>query len=87
MLTARQPAGARRHWEALVGSKPQSERTWTECGHLRQLAAGPVIISPDGLLPSLYRELVLRRPHEFKIRRVRLSAIHCLACVTVCLLH
>lgn len=32
--------------------------------------AGPVIISPDGLLPSLYRELVLRRPHEFKIRFV-----------------
>lgn len=29
---------------------------------------GPVIISPDGLFPSLYRELVLRRPHEFKIR-------------------
>ncbi|KAL3140747.1 hypothetical protein ABBQ32_005301 [Trebouxia sp. C0010 RCD-2024] len=32
------------------------------------LPAGPVIISPDGLFPSLYRELVLRRPHEFKIR-------------------
>ncbi|KAL0028584.1 hypothetical protein WJX79_003521 [Trebouxia sp. C0005] len=31
------------------------------------LPAGPVIISPDGLFPSLYRELVLRRPHEFKI--------------------
>ena len=29
---------------------------------------GPVIISPDGLIPSLYREMVLRRPHEFKIR-------------------
>ena len=28
---------------------------------------GPVIISPDGILPSLYREMVLRRPHEFKI--------------------
>ena len=32
------------------------------------LPLGPVIISPDGLFPSLYRELVLRRPHEFKIR-------------------
>ncbi|KAK9822450.1 hypothetical protein WJX81_001736 [Elliptochloris bilobata] len=32
------------------------------------LPDGPVIISPDGLFPSLYRELVLRRPHEFKIR-------------------
>ncbi|KAK9844331.1 hypothetical protein WJX74_000895 [Apatococcus lobatus] len=32
------------------------------------LPQGPVIISPDGLFPSLYRELVLRRPHEFKIR-------------------
>lgn len=29
---------------------------------------GPVIISPDGLFPSLYREVILRRPHEFKIR-------------------
>mmetsp|Transcript_40596 Transcript_40596/g.114974 ORF Transcript_40596/g.114974 Transcript_40596/m.114974 type:complete len:710 (-) Transcript_40596:208-2337(-) len=33
----------------------------------RQLPAGPVLISPDGLLPSLYREVVVRRPHEFKI--------------------
>ena len=32
------------------------------------LPVGPVITSPDGLFPSLYRELVLRRPHEFKIR-------------------
>ena len=36
---------------------------------------GPVITSPDGLFPSLYRELVLRRPHEFKIRYL---------CVTSC---
>ena len=27
-----------------------------------------MLISPDGLLPSMYRELILRRPHEFKIR-------------------
>ena len=33
-----------------------------------RLPPGPVLMSPDGLLPSLYRELVLRRPHEFKIR-------------------
>ena len=31
------------------------------------LPPGPVIISPDGLLPSLYREVVLKRPHDFKI--------------------
>nr|GMD16727.1 phosphatidate phosphatase PAH2-like isoform X1 [Ipomoea batatas]GMD42836.1 phosphatidate phosphatase PAH2-like isoform X1 [Ipomoea batatas] len=28
---------------------------------------GPVIISPDGLFPSLFREVVRRAPHEFKI--------------------
>ena len=33
-----------------------------------RLPAGPVLMSPDGLVPSLYRELILRRPHEFKIR-------------------
>jgi len=33
-----------------------------------KMPVGPVIISPDGLIPSLYREMVLRRPHEFKIR-------------------
>ena len=37
-----------------------------QAGHT--LPVGPVITSPDGLFPSLYRELVLRRPHEFKIR-------------------
>lgn len=31
------------------------------------LPQGPVIISPDGLLPSLYREVIRRRPHDFKI--------------------
>ncbi|XP_019174469.1 PREDICTED: phosphatidate phosphatase PAH2-like isoform X2 [Ipomoea nil] len=31
------------------------------------LPEGPVIISPDGLFPSLYREVVRRVPHEFKI--------------------
>ncbi|WOK97668.1 phosphatidate phosphatase PAH2-like isoform X3 [Canna indica] len=28
---------------------------------------GPVFISPDGLFPSLYREVIRRAPHEFKI--------------------
>ncbi|GAA0177457.1 hypothetical protein LIER_29696 [Lithospermum erythrorhizon] len=31
------------------------------------LPDGPVVISPDGLFPSLYREVVRRAPHEFKI--------------------
>lgn len=31
------------------------------------LPEGPVFISPDGLIPSLYREVVRRAPHEFKI--------------------
>ncbi|MEW5306188.1 MAG: hypothetical protein WDW36_008672 [Sanguina aurantia] len=32
-----------------------------------KLPVGPVIISPQGLLPSLYREIIVRRSHEFKI--------------------
>ncbi|ESW08669.1 hypothetical protein PHAVU_009G064400 [Phaseolus vulgaris] len=31
------------------------------------LPDGPVVISPDGLFPSLYREVIRRVPHEFKI--------------------
>ncbi|ERN12236.1 phosphatidate phosphatase PAH1 isoform X1 [Amborella trichopoda] len=31
------------------------------------LPSGPMVISPDGLLPSLYREVIRRAPHEFKI--------------------
>ncbi|XP_028772557.1 uncharacterized protein LOC114729686 [Neltuma alba] len=31
------------------------------------LPDGPVLISPDGLFPSLYREVIRRAPHEFKI--------------------
>ncbi|KAI4366424.1 hypothetical protein MLD38_022305 [Melastoma candidum] len=31
------------------------------------LPDGPIVISPDGLFPSLYREVIIRRPHEFKI--------------------
>ncbi|PIN00703.1 Phosphatidate phosphatase [Handroanthus impetiginosus] len=31
------------------------------------LPNGPVVISPDGLFPSLYREVIKRAPHEFKI--------------------
>ncbi|CAD7699739.1 unnamed protein product [Ostreobium quekettii] len=32
-----------------------------------KMPVGPVIISPHGLLPSLYREMILRRPQDFKI--------------------
>lgn len=31
------------------------------------LPHGPVVMSPDGLFPSLYREVIRRAPHEFKI--------------------
>ncbi|EPS69714.1 hypothetical protein M569_05050, partial [Genlisea aurea] len=33
----------------------------------KSLPNGPVFISPDGLFPSLYREVIRRAPHEFKI--------------------
>ncbi|KAL3531861.1 hypothetical protein ACH5RR_005382 [Cinchona calisaya] len=33
----------------------------------KTLPYGPVVISPDGLFPSLYREVIRRAPHEFKI--------------------
>ncbi|KAJ7958146.1 phosphatidate phosphatase PAH2 [Quillaja saponaria] len=33
----------------------------------KTLPDGPVCISPDGLFPSLYREVIRRAPHEFKI--------------------
>ncbi|XP_009803832.1 phosphatidate phosphatase PAH1 isoform X2 [Nicotiana tabacum] len=33
----------------------------------KSLPPGPVVISPDGLFPSLYREVIRRAPHEFKI--------------------
>ncbi|XP_014496067.1 phosphatidate phosphatase PAH1 [Vigna radiata var. radiata] len=33
----------------------------------KNLPNGPVVISPDGLFPSLYREVIRRAPHEFKI--------------------
>ncbi|KAL1546976.1 phosphatidate phosphatase [Salvia divinorum] len=33
----------------------------------KPLPDGPVVISPDGLFPSLFREVVRRAPHEFKI--------------------
>ncbi|KAJ0975992.1 hypothetical protein J5N97_017957 [Dioscorea zingiberensis] len=34
----------------------------------KALPDGPVVISPDGLFPSLYREVIRRAPHEFKIQ-------------------
>ncbi|KAI4294977.1 hypothetical protein MLD38_040753 [Melastoma candidum] len=33
----------------------------------KNMPNGPVVISPDGLFPSLYREVIRRAPHEFKI--------------------
>ncbi|CAO2839585.1 unnamed protein product [Amaranthus hypochondriacus] len=33
----------------------------------KTLPNGPVVISPNGLFPSLYREVIRRAPHEFKI--------------------
>ncbi|KAK1256936.1 hypothetical protein QJS04_geneDACA017227 [Acorus gramineus] len=33
----------------------------------KALPDGPVLISPDGLFPSLFREVIRRAPHEFKI--------------------
>ncbi|XP_042390333.1 phosphatidate phosphatase PAH2-like isoform X1 [Zingiber officinale] len=33
----------------------------------KALPDGPVFLSPDGLFPSLYREVIRRAPHEFKI--------------------
>jgi phosphatidate phosphatase LPIN len=32
-----------------------------------RLPDGPVIMSPDRLIESFKREVILRRPHEFKI--------------------
>ena len=28
---------------------------------------GPLVLSSDGILPSLYREVIRRKPDEFKI--------------------
>ncbi|XP_031271435.1 phosphatidate phosphatase PAH2 isoform X2 [Pistacia vera] len=33
----------------------------------KALPDGPVVISPDGVFPSLFREVIRRAPHEFKI--------------------
>ncbi|KAK7321701.1 hypothetical protein VNO77_32579 [Canavalia gladiata] len=49
----------------------QAYHTRQFLGNLKQdgkvLPDGPVVISPDGLFPSLYREVIRRAPHEFKI--------------------
>ncbi|XP_052625161.1 phosphatidate phosphatase PAH2 isoform X2 [Lactuca sativa] len=42
----------------------------------KALPEGPVVISPDGLFPSLFREVIRRAPHEFKIA--------CLADIRAC---
>ncbi|XVE55918.1 hypothetical protein DITRI_Ditri03aG0195700 [Diplodiscus trichospermus] len=55
-----------------------SARSISQAYHTRQflvnlkqdgkaLPDGPIVISPDGLFPSLYREVIRRAPHEFKI--------------------
>ncbi|XP_070051169.1 phosphatidate phosphatase PAH1-like isoform X3 [Nicotiana tomentosiformis] len=55
---------------------PLVGKDWTHFGTARLFSAikdgktlpnGPVVISPDGLFPSLYREVIRRAPHEFKI--------------------
>ncbi|XP_027363505.1 phosphatidate phosphatase PAH1 isoform X2 [Abrus precatorius] len=55
---------------------PLVGKDWTQSGVARLFSAikdgktlpnGPVVISPDGLFPSLYREVIRRAPHEFKI--------------------
>lgn len=62
------------YWLLFLSSRSiaQASTTRDYLWSLRQdgleMPRGPVIISPDGLFPSLYREVVLRRPHEFKIR-------------------
>ena len=48
-------------------------------GH--QLPLGPVVISPDGLVPSLYREMVVKRPHEFKIRCAAATSAQPCSCI------
>eukprot|EP00899_Mesostigma_viride_P012261 jgi/Mesvir1/21035/Mv08083-RA.1 len=56
----------------------QANRTRQYIANLKQgknvLPEGPIIISPDGVFPSLYREVIKRRPQEFKIeclKRIR----------------
>ncbi|GLT92258.1 hypothetical protein SLE2022_101040 [Rubroshorea leprosula] len=55
-----------------------SARSISQAYHTRQfivnlkqdgkaLPDGPIVISPDGLFPSLFREVIRRAPHEFKI--------------------
>ena len=49
----------------------QSEGTRVFLSGLRQngisLPNGPIFLSPDGLLPAFYREVIQRKPEEFKI--------------------
>ncbi|XP_020247800.1 phosphatidate phosphatase PAH1-like isoform X3 [Asparagus officinalis] len=55
---------------------PLVGKDWTQSGVAglfsaikdgKALPSGPVVISPDGLFPSLFREVIRRAPHEFKI--------------------
>lgn len=36
-----------------------------------RLPAGPVIMSPDRLFTSFHREVILKRPHDFKMASLR----------------
>ncbi|RVW98857.1 Phosphatidate phosphatase PAH1 [Vitis vinifera] len=51
------PRSNHRHKLSFRGSLPDG----------KALPNGPIVISPDGLFPSLYREVIRRAPHEFKI--------------------
>ncbi|THG18621.1 hypothetical protein TEA_020017 [Camellia sinensis var. sinensis] len=42
----------------------------------KALPEGPVVISPDGLFPSLFREVIRRAPHEFKIACLEVGSCH-----------
>ena len=63
---------ARRPPASLLCHTQTSRLAWRDYGSLgqrqrRDAAAGPVIISPHGIIPSLYREMILKRPEEFKM--------------------
>ena len=49
----------------------QASRTRAFISEVRQgglqLPDGPVLLSPDGLMPALYREVIQKRPQDFKI--------------------
>jgi phosphatidate phosphatase LPIN len=56
----------------------QSSSTKTYLKNVRQdgckLPDGPVLLSPDGVFAALYRELIIRKPEDFKIACLRTIA-------------